>query len=69
MEVFEAPIFLDGACPKCGRRCGNGGHGMTLRRRCGWTGGLDPRDAQAMAEIFRRHTERNASASAGRNEN
>lgn len=43
-------IFADGRCPKCGRMCGNGGHGP-LRCRCGWVGEIDLRDIE-MAEAF-----------------
>lgn len=69
MQNIDGPFFMDGVCPKCGRRCGNGGHGMTLRCQCGWTGGLAPGDAQAMAEFYKRHMERNALAGADQNEN
>lgn len=65
-ETVPGGIFLDVVCPKCGRHCGNGGHGMTLRCQCGWTGGLDPHDAQLVAEFFKQHQERDAQASADR---
>lgn len=64
MQSITGPFFLDGVCPKCGQHCGNGGHGMTLRCQCGWTGGLSPKDAEALAEFFKWHQERNAQANA-----
>lgn len=67
MQNITGPFFLDGVCPKCGRHCGNGGRGMTLWCECGWTGGLNPHDAQALAEIFKRHQEKNARASTDHN--
>lgn len=30
-------VFMDTTCPKCGRRCGNGGSGP-CRCSCGWVG-------------------------------
>ena len=62
MPNIEGPVFLDSACPKCGRHCGNGGYGMTLRCQCGWTGGLDPCDVRALDGFIRRRQEREASA-------
>ena len=55
-------VFMDGVCPKCGKMCGNGGFGDTLRCRCGWTGQIDPEDEKAITEIIRRNLEQDREA-------
>ena len=52
-------MFLGMICPGCGRRCGNGGRGVSVRCQCGWSGGLTGKDAELLAEFYRRHLERN----------
>lgn len=52
-------MFLDMVCPKCGRHCGNGGKGMSVRCQCGWTGGLSKKDARLLEEFYQHHLERN----------
>ena len=52
-------MFLDRECPRCGRRCGNGGSGFTVRCMCGWAGGLSPEDEAHMLEFIERHKQRN----------
>lgn len=52
-------VFLDGVCPRCGRRCGNGGHGMKMQCQCGWIGGLSPEDQRTLDDFIRRHQKRN----------
>ena len=42
-------MFLDMICPVCGRRCGNGGRGVSARCQCGWSGGLTGKDAELLA--------------------
>lgn len=55
-------LFVDVECPRCGQACGNGGAGMVFCRSCGWMGRLDPKDERVLAEIFRKHQERNDEA-------
>ena len=55
-------IFLDGVCPVCGRHCGNGGHGMTLRCPCGWTGEFSGKDQEILMEFIRCSQERERKA-------
>lgn len=52
-------MFLDRECPRCGRRCGNGGSGFTVRCVCGWVGSLSPEDEAVISEIIERHKRRN----------
>lgn len=50
----DVRMFFDMECPLCGRTCGNGGSGFTVRCSCGWTGGLDPRDEAAIIAFWKR---------------
>ena len=65
MEEMEEQVFLDGVCPHCGWRCGNGGQGMTLRCPCGWTGGLTQEDLEALRAFIHRHQEKNRDDTCG----
>ena len=55
-------IFLDIACPICGKIIGNGGIGNDAYcPSCGYAGTirLDKRDIEALNEIIQRHLEQN----------
>lgn len=55
----KSDFFLDSVCLNCGRRCGNGGKGLTFFCPCGWHGqAVSPEDAEAIADFLRESMER-----------
>lgn len=55
----DVDVFLCSVCPNCGRRCGNGGRGLTVFCSCGWSGeAVSPEDAEVIADFLRSSMER-----------
>ena len=53
-------IFLDVACPICGKTAGNSGQGWVCRCACGWQGAaISEHDKKLIEEILAEHREKN----------